>query len=153
MVATTETAGAPTGDGAAWEGVRHSLLACPTSHDPATSDLSPAPQFSIAHTQNMSHLTMTVDTMLFFLYTHHVLDCTRYLAHVYPTSYHNPSTQLGVSISSPCPYSLFACICSSESPHFLYEKPLLFGALLLRFCADFVLEQLVASFWFCLIFF
>jgi len=67
MVAMTdsESAGAPPGEVAAWEGVRRGLPACVASHDPATSDLLPLPQLSTAHTHNMSHPHhfLSVDTM------------------------------------------------------------------------------------------
>ena len=69
----------------------------------------------ICYPNYISHCTLTLhtlplDIMLFYLYTHHVLDCAGYLARACKTLYRNPCKQPGVSDILTLPVLHHICV-------------------------------------------
>jgi len=97
---------------------------------------TPTPALHCTHTQHVASSPFPVcwhNVFKFYLYIHHVRDCTRYLAHARTALYHKPSTRPGVSRSA----SPLACT-PFLHPFCTYEKPRLLTTLLLaQFCSGF----------------
>jgi len=113
--------------------LRHSMT---HQHRICHFNSTPALQF---HTCPFHHLSI-LDSMLFYISFHHVLDCAGYLAHACRTLCHNTSAHPGVSDDMhACPYSLIVCM-FLRKPILSHRKVVaLRQALVARFCPlDFV---------------
>jgi len=85
--------------------------------------------------------------MLFYLYTQHVLDCARFLAHACTASYHNSSTEPGI-FRYPRLYSLLCMHVHTKGILSIRQATALRYVFVSQFCSDLVLKQVVASVFF-----